>query len=674
VEVAVLGALLSAAAAALIAIRAGSQLVAAYGLVAVLVAPPIMGASPNFTTLGFVALALCGVTAIALYRTWSWLPPTAFVLAAPQFWSWLAGSPAPGAALVALAGFWSLNVLAAGGEEFRNRTDRLRPTSATLLLTNAAFVVAAGFMILTGELAVYRGLFLAIMAVAHFAVGGWFLRAEGDRHPFGLVVVGTGIAALTMAIPIQFSGPQVPIAWAAEAAALAWVYGRRRLEYAGIVATGLAALAILHLVDVEYPLSSGLIATHQYPFVGPEGLTLTFFLGAVAFAAASIDVRAVRVSLAAVGLLLVTYAAPFELSGTVLIAAATALAVGGVLVERRVFNIPLLWDGPPLPGPVAAAERTGYAAAATAGILAVGAAVAGFLPFATFLSASRGNSPFLPAVPFTDERSLVALILAMGLGAAAIAAADRAARRIAAIAVAATLAYLLPFELPIALAVVGWCLLVAALYGLVEADAAGALGYRIAGAIGTGLGLLVTLVAVASPDRLVVDAGRVIQHPLLWSPASAALAALVVVTALAARLEPEPDRRRWVAMLAGGLGVYLLSIGVVDEFQARVGRGLALEELQKQAQVGLSVLWAVLGGLGFVGGLAMRRRDLRRLGLGLFVLVTVKVFVVDLSALDVAYRVLSFIALGVLLLGSAYLYQRLQPPREDSAAGPASPP
>ena len=45
-------------------------------------------------------------------------------------------------------------------------------------------------------------------------------------------------------------------------------------------------------------------------------------------------------------------------------------------------------------------------------------------------------------------------------------------------------------------------------------------------------------------------------------------------------------------------------------------------------------------------------------------LVTLKVLAVDLASLDVAYGVRSFIALGILLLLSAYLYQRLQPARE----------
>jgi uncharacterized membrane protein len=74
----------------------------------------------------------------------------------------------------------------------------------------------------------------------------------------------------------------------------------------------------------------------------------------------------------------------------------------------------------------------------------------------------------------------------------------------------------------------------------------------------------------------------------------------------------------------------------------------------------------VLGLLAFVAGLQRRLPELRHAGLVLLGLATLKVFLVDLAALDVAYRVVSLIALGLLLLASAGLWQRLQP-RPDTA-------
>ncbi|MDQ2941704.1 MAG: DUF2339 domain-containing protein, partial [Chloroflexota bacterium] len=132
-ELGVGAALAVAAITALLAIRGNSQTIAGFGLVAVLAAPPVMGASPTLLTIAFLGVALAGTTAIALFRSWRWLPPVAFLLAAPQFASYLQGSPMLAIALPALGTFWLLHALAAGGEELRVLRGRLSETSATLL-------------------------------------------------------------------------------------------------------------------------------------------------------------------------------------------------------------------------------------------------------------------------------------------------------------------------------------------------------------------------------------------------------------------------------------------------------------------------------------------------------------------------------------------------------------
>lgn len=105
----------------------------------------------------------------------------------------------------------------------------------------------------------------------------------------------------------------------------------------------------------------------------------------------------------------------------------------------------------------------------------------------------------------------------------------------------------------------------------------------------------------------------------------------------------------------------MLSITVVGAVATQVGGGTATDELRTQGQVALSVLWAVLGLSAFFAGLRLRIDDLRHGGLALLTLATAKVFLFDLSALDVAYRVISLVALGLLLLTSAWVWQRLQP-------------
>jgi hypothetical protein len=286
------------------------------------------------------------------------------------------------------------------------------------------------------------------------------------------------------------------------------------------------------------------------------------------------------------------------------------------------------------------------------------------------LPLAETTRPALPDIPFGDGATLAAVILIAATLVGGLLTRIGLVNRWSLPVATAIAAYLLHFEVATAAMIVGWAVLVAAQEPLGRIWPRFASVAVVSQIALVGLGVLVTLGEVARPERLAVDARATLDHPLFWSGATAALGALIAVLTLAWWLRRD-SRRVWqVAALAAALAVYLLSVGLVDEFQGRVGEGRALEELQKQAQTGLSILWAALGGAAFVVGIVQRRRLERLFGLALFGLATAKVFVVDLASLDAAYRVLSFIGLGILLLASSYAYQHLMPRLTGEGEGP----
>lgn len=661
IEVGLAGAMASAAVAAVVAIRARSQVVAAYGLVAVLAAPPVLGASASLSTIGFVAVALVATAAISLYHTWRWLPLGAFVLTAPQLGDWLVSDAPVAWGLVALGGFWVINAVAAGGEEFRVQSNRLRASSATLLAANAVYAVWAGFVVLDGDLEAWRGLFLAVLGLAHVALAAFFLLREVETHPFGLLAAGSGIAALSVAVPVQLGGPVVPMIWAAEAAALAWVYARRNHLFSAGAAVALGVASVLHLALFEYPFEDvGMGTTTIRPFLNASGGTLLFILGAIAVSGVFVRRREVRALLAGAALLLLFYSMPFEVTGAALLAGWAAIFVAGFALHQR-------WDL--LPEAITGDE----------GLTATEVRLAVLLPallagFAALLRAMATEMPLedittwaRPDTPFTSSQTLAAIVLIATALLASLAASAPVSRRSAIAAALLIAGYLMPFELGRAATVLAWSLL--ALGALALANRArtaegfsGVAPYLIAAASLFGIGLLVTIVSVAPPERLAVRAGADVDHPLLWSGATVALLALATVAGLAAWLLREWKHARWLAVASGVLIVYLLSVGVVDSFQTRIDSA-GLESLQKQAQVALSILWAALGVAALITGFFKGGATLRIGGLALLGLSTAKVFIYDLSSLDTAYRVLSFIGLGILLLASSYAYQRMMPSR-----------
>ncbi len=663
-ELGLAGALLSAVAVAVIAVRVDSQVVAGFGLVTVLASPPLVGASPDLSTLGFVGVALVGTTIVALLRTWSWLPPIAFLLSAPQAAVWFAGEPSVPIAFVALAAFWGIHAVAAGGEEFRRRRDDLRSSSAGLLLADAAFLVWAGFTLLSGDLEPYRGTFLLVVTLAHLGLGGYFIVRDGERHLFGLLSMGTGIAALTMAVPVQLGGPPVPIAWTAEAAALAWVASLRHHPFSLATSGVLFTLAASHLVLVEYPLPVG--APADVPFLDERGAALAFFLVGLAVAVAVLPERRPRSWAVALGLLVTSLAIGSELRGIPVVAAWSAVAVAGAAIWKALPRLPERPVGWTVEGLVPSILRPGVptgelsdvavpAMSGLAGLLAVGHATSVELPVASF------GQVFPPAIPFTGDGALTAAILIVATLACTAVVGGRLAWRVGLIATGAILAYTIPYEVYAWAVAVLWSALGVAGFGLAVVDAGGRRPFLVAGGLVLAAAALVAVGIVGPPTRLVAEAMPSFRYPVVTGETVAALGSVAVALAALAWLHRAERWARWAEVGAGAVVVYLLSVAIVDTFSAQVGGPVALEELQKQGQVALSVLWTIGGVVGFVGGLVTRRLELRQGGLGLLALATAKVFLVDLSSLDVAYRVISLIALGVLLLGSAWMYGRLRP-------------
>jgi uncharacterized membrane protein len=135
------------------------------------------------------------------------------------------------------------------------------------------------------------------------------------------------------------------------------------------------------------------------------------------------------------------------------------------------------------------------------------------------------------------------------------------------------------------------------------------------------------------------------------------LAAVAVACFSYARLATEDPLRRWILDAAGaGAVVYLASVAIVDQL------GVAPDGSPEQdGQVILSAVWSLAGLGALVYGLLYDDRRFRLGGLALLAIAVFKVFFYDLAELESIYRVLSFIALGLLLLAGAFAYQRMRP-------------
>lgn len=131
---------------------------------------------------------------------------------------------------------------------------------------------------------------------------------------------------------------------------------------------------------------------------------------------------------------------------------------------------------------------------------------------------------------------------------------------------------------------------------------------------------------------------------------------LFAVSALAVRgttcVDKDEERRirRGLTIAALGMSFLLLSVEVAGYF----GR-LANSQV---VQAALSVTWTAYAAILLVAGIIVRRSPIRLAGLIMLGLTLCKVTIIDLAELQEVYRIVSFIALGLVLMGGAWLYHR----------------
>ncbi|MBI2719108.1 MAG: DUF2339 domain-containing protein [Rhizobiales bacterium] len=134
------------------------------------------------------------------------------------------------------------------------------------------------------------------------------------------------------------------------------------------------------------------------------------------------------------------------------------------------------------------------------------------------------------------------------------------------------------------------------------------------------------------------------------------LAPVVLIGLIARRL----DVLGWERLrgAAGGLSLLLAFVYLTMETK-RVFQGAIIEpgSLSSGESYAYSAVW-LLFALGlFVAGLKLARQPLRYAGLGVMVLVVLKVFLWDMASLEGLYRIASFVGLGLCLVGIGWLYQ-----------------
>jgi uncharacterized membrane protein len=131
--------------------------------------------------------------------------------------------------------------------------------------------------------------------------------------------------------------------------------------------------------------------------------------------------------------------------------------------------------------------------------------------------------------------------------------------------------------------------------------------------------------------------------------------------------------RSLTRMLQGALAGTILALlnfqtlHAVDWFCANVA---PLSNPAMARQVALSILWAGCGFVAVVVGFRRNLTSLRYAALLLLGITLLKILLVDMADVRAVWRILSFIAVGGLLLGVSYIYHKQMESRQLPAVNP----
>ena len=155
-------------------------------------------------------------------------------------------------------------------------------------------------------------------------------------------------------------------------------------------------------------------------------------------------------------------------------------------------------------------------------------------------------------------------------------------------------------------------------------------------------------------------------HRFLFNPRFAVFLVVIVCAGLAVwwvfrdRDRVAPQEQRWFWLLGIGANVLALvaiTLEIYQFFEPPPGASFT-RDAYLAAGLTTSLVWTAYASVLLYFGTRQRLAGLRWLGLALVGLTTAKVFLLDFAALTGIYRVVSSLALGIVLLIISFVYQR----------------
>ena len=276
--------------AAGLAIRYESRAIAVMGILGGFATPVFLSEElpQQWALLGYVLVLDVGVLALATFRNWRWFTLLALIGSLILYTYWVESDLEPSLAVSQVAITVIFLIFVAATTLFHLIWKR--PPQAldqALVVVNAAAYLLISYNRLFDEYRDWMGGFTVILAAFYGLLGYGILVRYRDQVNLSMFAVGIALVLLSIAVPVQLSGPWIGMAWAVEGAVLIWLSFFIRMYQLRWFGLASFAIAVCWLLLSDLPNDFGVYVPYYenyssafWPFFNPGILSYAITIAA----------------------------------------------------------------------------------------------------------------------------------------------------------------------------------------------------------------------------------------------------------------------------------------------------------------------------------------------------------------------------------------------------------
>ena len=207
--------------------------------------------------IAYVLVLDLGVLGLATFRNWRWFNLLALAGSLGLYWFWY--DQLDPSLLLAQVSITFIFLIFVGATTLFHILWRRAPgpSDQSLMVLNAAAYFGISYGLLFSEFRPWMGGFTLLLSLLYVLLGYAVLLRSREHVYLSFFALGIAVVFLTVAVPVQFGGPWISVAWAVEGAVLIWLSFNLRMYQLRLFGLLVFAASAAYLLFIDTPDALG---------------------------------------------------------------------------------------------------------------------------------------------------------------------------------------------------------------------------------------------------------------------------------------------------------------------------------------------------------------------------------------------------------------------------------